>query len=95
MAAYDLFPDFVGGRNERARTTGIEIGREVLAFAMRQRGDAPFIAGNLSLADLYLAPILAYVSLTSDAAALLGVDGVEDWWARIGELPSFHATWPA
>ena len=37
---------------------------------MQTKGASPFIAGDLSLADLFLAPILFYVSLTPDKDAL-------------------------
>jgi len=94
VAAYHLFPDFVGGRNEAMRQAGITTGRKVLELAMKTRGSSPFIAGELSLADLYLAPILFYVSLTPDKDALFNVEGFADWWARIQALPSFKATQP-
>jgi len=94
VAAYHLFPDFVGGRNEAMRQAGIATGRKVLELAMKTRGSSPFIAGELSLADLYLAPILFYVSLTPDKDALFNVEGFADWWARIQALPSFKATQP-
>ena len=94
VAAYHLFPDFVGGRNDAMREAGLENGRKVLELAMRTRGSSPFIAGELSLADLYLAPILFYVSLTPDKDAVLAVDGLADWWARIQALPSFKETQP-
>ncbi|HVI88489.1 MAG TPA: glutathione S-transferase family protein, partial [Dongiaceae bacterium] len=95
VAAYHLFPDFVGGRNEAMRQAGIATGRKVLELAMKTRGASPFIAGELSLADLYLAPILFYVSLTPDKDALFNVDGFADWWTRIQALPSYKATEPA
>lgn len=94
VAAYHLFPDFVGGKNDAMRSGGIETGRKVLAFAMQTRGDSPFIAGDLSLADLYLAPILFYVSLTPDGDTLFDVSGFADWWARVQALPSYGATQP-
>jgi glutathione S-transferase len=71
VAAYHLFPDFVGGKNEAMRKGGLENGRKVLEIAMKTKGSSPFIAGDLSLADLYLAPIAFYVSLTPDKDALL------------------------
>lgn len=92
VAGYHLFPDFVGGKNEAARANGIETGRKVLDFAMRLRGDAPFIAGDISLADLYLAPVAFYVSVTPDKDAVFAVDGFADWWTRIQARPSFAAT---
>ena len=94
VAAYHLFPDFVGGKNESMRQSGLEAGRRVNQFAMKTKGASRFIAGELSLADLYLASVLFYVSLTPDAPALFDVDGFADWWGRIQQLESFKATQP-
>ena len=82
VAAYHLFPDFVGGRNDAMREKGIEDGRKLLELLMKHRGGSDFLAGGLSLADLYLAPIMFYVALTPDAPALLEVDGLAGWWER-------------
>ena len=95
VAAYHLFPDFVGGKNEAMRQAGIENGRKVLELAMQTRGASPFIAGELSLADLYLAPIMAYVAMTPDKDALFDVPGLAGWWARMEALPSFRTTAPS
>ncbi len=92
LAAYHLFPDFVGGKNEAALKSGIENGRKVLAFAMQTRGASRFISGDLSLADLYLAPIVFYVSLTPDKDAAFDVPSFQDWWSDIQALPSFQQT---
>ena len=94
VAAYHLFPDFVGGKNDAMRDGGLENGRKTIELAMQTRGASPFIAGELSLADLYLAPIAFYVSLTPDQDAVFAVDGFSDWWAKIQALPSFKATQP-
>ena len=94
IAAYHLFPDFVGGKNDAMRAAGIENARKVIALAMQTRGASPFIAGELSLADLYLAPIVLYVSLTPDMAGLLEIDGFADWWTRVQALKSFQDTQP-
>ena len=94
VAAYHLFPDFVGGKNDAMLKAGIENGRKVIEFAMKTKGDSPFVAGELSLADLYLAPVLAYVSLTPDAKSVFEVKGFADWWARVQALKSFQATQP-
>ncbi len=94
LAAYHLFPDFVGGKNEDALKSGIETGRKVIEFAMKTKGSSPFIAGDLSLADLYLAPIVFYVSLTPDHEAVFNVEGFTDWWAKIQALQSYKATEP-
>ena len=61
---------------------------------MQSKGESPFIAGDLSLADLYLAPIVFYVSLTPDLAGVTGMPGFADWWAKIQALPSYQATNP-
>jgi glutathione S-transferase len=94
VAAYHLFPDFVGGKNEAMRQAGLETGRKVLELAMKTRGSSPFIAGDLSLADLFLAPILFYVSLTPDKDALFAVPGLTDWWSAVEALPSYQNTAP-
>ncbi len=94
VAGYHLFPDFIGGKNEQARQKGIETGRTLLETLIRSRGHSPFLAGDLSLADLYLAPILFYVSLTPDKDQVFDVPGVADWWTRIAALPSFQRTEP-
>ena len=94
VAAYHLFPDFVGGQNEKARQQGLETGRKVIEFIMKTRGSSRFIAGELSLADLYLAPIIGYVALTPDKEALFGTEGFAEWWDQVQALASFKATQP-
>ena len=94
LAAYHLFPDFVGGKNDAARQAGIENGRKVIELAMLTKGTSSFIAGELSLADLYLAPIAFYVSLTPDKHAVFDVAGFAEWWARVEALPSYRNTQP-
>lgn len=94
VAAYHLFPDFVGGKSEAARQAGIENGRKVLELAMATKGQSPFIAGDLSLADLFLAPIVFYVAMTPDAEAVFAVDGFADWWGRMQDLAIYKETIP-
>ena len=92
VAAYHLFPDFVGGKNDAMLKSGLDNGRKLIEFAMKTKGSSPFVAGELSLADLYLAPVLFYVSLTPDASSLFSVDGFSDWWAKVQALKSFQDT---
>ena len=94
IAAYHLFPDFVGGKNEAMRQSGIANARKVIELAMKAKGSSDFIAGELSLADLFLAPVVFYVSLTPDMAGLLEVPELAEWWTRMQELPSFQETQP-
>jgi glutathione S-transferase len=94
VAGYHLFPDFIGGKNEAARTACIATSKQVLQELMKLRGSDPYIAGAISIADFYLAPICFYVALTPDAAELFGVEGFADWWERIQQRPSYQATAP-
>jgi len=95
LAAQHLFPEFVGGKNEQTRLDCLQKSRLVLTEQMKLRGDAAWIAGSeLSLADLFLAPVCFYVSLTPDAGAAFDVPGLSDWWARVQGLDSFKATEP-
>jgi glutathione S-transferase len=94
VSAYHLFPDFVGGKNEAMHAAGLAEGRKLLEFLMGTKGGSRFIAGELSLAELFLAPIAFYVSLTPDAEALFSVAGFADWWERIQALPSYRGTVP-
>ena len=94
VAAYYLFPEFVGGKNDAMRQAGIDNGRKMLEFAMKTKGDSPFVAGELSLADLYLAPVVYYVSVTPDAASVFDIKGFADWWTKVQALKSFQATQP-
>ena len=61
---------------------------------MKTRGASQFIAGELSLADLFLAPIIDYVAMTPDKNVVFDVPGFSDWWADIQALPSFKETQP-
>jgi glutathione S-transferase len=94
VAGYHLFPDFVGGKSEAMRQSGIETGRKVLDFIMKTKGESPFIAGDLSLADLYLAPVVFYVALTPDRDVVFDIPGFAPWWSAIQALPSYKATEP-
>ncbi len=94
VVAYHLFPDFVGGKNDAMRKGGLDTGRKVIEFAMKTKGASPFIAGELSLADLYLAPIAFYVSLTPDKDAVFDVEGFADWWKATQALKSYVDTEP-
>jgi glutathione S-transferase len=94
VAAYHLFPDFVGGKSDAMRAGGLETGRKMLDFAMKTKAGSTFIAGELSLADLYLAPMLFYVSLTPDIGEFMRIEGLESWWAAVSTLKSFKDTVP-
>jgi glutathione S-transferase len=92
IVAYHLFAQFTGGQNEAMRQNGIASGRKLVDLVMTIKSNSPFIAGELSLADLYLAPIAAYVAMTPDKDAIFAAEGFVDWWRRLQALPSFQAT---
>ena len=93
VVAYHLFPDFVGGKNEEMHRKGLAEGRKVLTEIMKMRGADRFIAGaEPSLADLYLAPIVAYVVMTPHSQEFLALPGMAAWWNAVTALPSFRST---
>lgn len=95
VAAYHLFPDFVGGRNDALHREALQKSRRVMAELMRIRNSAPYLAGDdVSIADLYLAPVFAYVTLTPHKDEFLSMPGVSDWWERVSSRSSFQATQP-
>jgi glutathione S-transferase len=95
VAAYPLFPDFVGGVSDEALAGGIGQSRLVITELMRiKRGD-PYIAGTaLSLADLYLAPICSYVAMTPESHKVLQVPGFAEWWQRMQGEKIYRMTEP-
>jgi glutathione S-transferase len=96
VAAYHLFPDFVGGKNEEARTQGLESTKKLLTLIMEIKGERPWIAGDQpSIADYLLGPLMFYLSLTPDMGEVLGVAGLQDWWDRLSADEHFAETEPA
>jgi len=95
IAAYHLFPDFVGGKNEQMRADGLTAAKTLLTLIMEIKGDAPYITGDVpSIADYMLGPILFYVSLTPDAGEVMAIPGLADWWEKISTDADFMASAP-
>ncbi|MBO0664095.1 glutathione S-transferase family protein [Jiella sp. MQZ9-1] len=95
IAAYHLFPDFVGGKDETKHEEGLKNGRKVVTELMAIKGDAPWLAGaEMSVADLYLAPLMAYVAKTPHLPEFQEIDGFSPWWETISQRPSFTTTQP-
>lgn len=67
-----------------------------LAEFERIKGSDPLLAGpELSLADLHLAPVMAYFSMTPDFAGLTeACPGLRRWWDAMAARPSMQATQP-
>jgi len=59
-------------------------------------GAGPYLAGpGLSLADLHLAPIVAYLTMTPEGELLLKkLPKIAEWWGKIKDLPSMAKTAP-
>ena len=95
VVAYHLFPDFVGGKNKEMHHAGLENGKKVIGELMRIKGGSPYLAGaDVSIADLYLAPILAYVTMTPHKEEFLHLPGVQAWWDLVCSRESFRSTQP-
>ena len=61
----------------------------------RMTGDAPFLAGgSLSLADLYLVPVIHYLMMTDDKTMLDRFPGLTRWWRSMNERLSVTKTAP-
>lgn len=95
VVAYHLFPGFVGGKNEETHHAGLENGKMVIGELMRIKGGSPYLAGqDVSIADLCLAPILAYVAMTPHKSEFLELPGVHAWWELVSDRQSFRSTQP-
>lgn len=59
-------------------------------------GAGPYLAGPaLSLADLHLAPILAYFTMTPEGElSMKKLPKLAEWWGKIKDLPSMAKTAP-
>jgi len=70
--------------------------RHQLGLFDQQLGTTSHLAGEpFSAADLYLAPILAYVSQTPEADTLLGqAPNLKRWWDTVQAQESFQKTAP-
>ncbi len=82
-------------RDRRGLLTMDEIdrARDVLAVLAGLMGQ-PFLVGErVTLADLWTAPMIAYLRLAPTGAALLGeFPALESWWGHMATRPSIMAT---
>jgi glutathione S-transferase len=70
--------------------------RLVLSEIERLMGDGPWLAGStLSLADLLLAPVVAYLHMTPEAGPLMADrPNLARWWQAMSARPSMERTAP-
>ncbi|MCB9528356.1 MAG: glutathione S-transferase family protein [Myxococcales bacterium] len=71
-------------------------GNERLAVLDAALGERQWLAGGeLSLADILLAPVVFYASVVPDGAKILdGLDNLKGWLGRMQSRPSFSSTMP-
>ena len=95
FVAYHLFPDVVGGKNEEMRQSNLDQARKLIRLVLDNKKDAPFFSGDApGFADYLLGPLIAYATMTEDGAAILSLEGMQDWWDRLSNDEAFVATAP-
>ena len=92
-----LIVPMLGGQGDEAivRDARPMVGQCLSEFN-RIKGDDQFLAGpEVSLADLYLAPIFAYMTMTPDADEVLQPHaGLRSWWEEMSGRASMQKTQP-
>lgn len=80
---------------EATVTAGRPLAELCLDELERMKGGSPFLAGDrLSLADLYVLPVVHYLTLTPDKPLLERRPGLWSWWEAMNERPSVRDTTP-
>jgi glutathione S-transferase len=90
-----LFTALVGPTDERVVAAGIPKARLCLREVERiMNGDQFLAGGQLSLADLYLVPLIFYLRLTPEKTLLDPHRGLQAWWETMSLRPSAQRTAP-
>jgi glutathione S-transferase len=91
-----VVPMMDGTPDEAAIEAALPAARKALGVLDALIGDRPFLAGGaLSLADLHLAPIIAYFSGTPEGESVLaGTPSLRRWFDSISARPAFANTAP-
>ncbi len=93
VAGYHLFPDFTGGKDEDKHSKGLADAHRVIDTLMNLKGTSPYIAGDrISIADLTLAPVFAYVAMTPHKDEFLCRADFGTWWSAVSKRDSFIKT---
>jgi len=93
LAAYHLFPDFIGGKNDAVREAQLENATKLLGLLM-ETADPWIVGKQASLADYFLGPVLFYVAMTPEADRVLALPGIGRWWEAMQAHATFEATEP-
>ena len=82
--------------NENEFQQGIEAAPRVLAALERAASSGQYLCGNqLSLADIYLAPMIGYFVLADEGKALLqNHPRLDHWWSELSVRSAFVDTTP-
>ena len=80
--------------DEARIAAALPVARTCLSAVSDLMGEQPWLAGaELSLADLYLAPMIAYFVQAPEGEAMLRAHGrLAQWWERIAARPAMRAT---
>ena len=91
-----VMPMVGGTTDETVIAAALPTAETSLAAFEALLGGGHFLAGeSLSLADLHLAPVMAYFSATPEGQARLpNHPGLANWWAAISARPSMAKTQP-
>jgi len=90
-----LFTALVGATDEKVVAAGIPKAKLCLQEIERIQAGDSFLAGKqLSLADLYLVPIVFYLRLTPENTLLSPHRGLAAWWETMSQRPSVRKTQP-
>ncbi len=90
-----VVPMFGGTADEAIVSAALPDARICIGELARLKGAAPFMAGDaITIADLMLAPHIAYLSRTPEGQQLLPGSGLDEWLARMESRPSMRATAP-
>lgn len=83
------------GTDETVVNAGIPRARLCLQEFERLKGSHTFLAGDrVTLADLYLVPIIFYLKLTPESELLAPHRGLDAWWHAMTERRSVKVTAP-
>jgi glutathione S-transferase len=95
IVLHRVLPQLVGGTDESVIAAGVPKAELCLKEFNRIKGGSKFLAGDqVSLADLYVAPLIAYLSLTPEMKLLSEHKGLSAWWEAMTQRSSFKATQP-
>ncbi len=79
--------------NEETVAKAVPNARMCIQEIARLKGSAPFLAGDaVSIADLMLAPHVAFLGFTPEGQTLLKGSGLDEWINRMSARPSMLAT---